>query len=175
MLRNILFLVVLTLFGCAHPIAENLRREADPYLTFAQLFESPDSYVGAKIILGGVIVKTTNYPDRAEIELVQKEINAFGNLMDNDTSKGRFIFINTGFVEPEIYAKGREITGFGKIAGSRMGKVDDREYRYPVIEVEALHLWEKRDPYPYRFNAPYWNSPYYYGYPGRRSPFYGYW
>jgi starvation-inducible outer membrane lipoprotein len=50
--------------------------------------------------------------------------------------------------------------------------VDDRDYRYPVIEVEELHLWEKKD--PYRFYDPYWGSPFYYDYPWRRSP-YGYW
>ena len=70
MLRNILFLVVLFLLGCVHPIAENLRREADSSLTFAQLFQSPENYVGTKTILGGVIVKTTNLPEHAEIEVV---------------------------------------------------------------------------------------------------------
>jgi outer membrane lipoprotein len=68
-------------------------------------------------------------------------------------------------VESEVYAKGREVTGAGKVVGSKTGKVDDRDYRYPVIEVEELHLFERRERFyldPYLGN-PYspWRDPFY--------------
>ena len=163
-------LIVLFLNSCAYPISENLRREADPSAAFSEVFQHPDTYTGRKVIFGGIIVKVTNLPDKAEIEVVQKELDAYGFPDRGDATGGRFIFSKPGYVESEIYTKGREITGAGKITGSKSGKVDGRDYRYPLIEVEELHLWEKKE----RFYPiyPYGGSPYYYPYSAWRSPYY---
>ena len=154
--------------GCAYPISENLRREADP-VVFSQLFQHPEPYAGKKVILGGTIVKVVNFPDKAEIEVVQKELDSYGAPQRGDVTGGRFIFVKPGYVESEVYAKGREVTGAGKVLGSKLGKLEDRDYRYPLIEVEELHLWEKRDRlYPM---YPFLGYPYY-PYSGWRDPFY---
>lgn len=167
-----LALCFLIINGCAYPISENLRRETEPVVAFSQVIQSPEAYIGKKVIFGGTIVKTTNFPDTAEIEVVQKELDTYGHPARGDATGGRFIFTKPGYVEPEIYAKGREITGAGKVVGSKAGKVDDREYRYPVIEVEELHLWDiKERYYP---DYPYWGYPYYpyYPYSAWRHPYY---
>ncbi|MBI4383066.1 MAG: Slp family lipoprotein [Nitrospinae bacterium] len=155
-------LLVLLCAGCAHVISERFRQEAGPALAFSEAFQSPEKYIGGKVVFGGVIVKTVNLPDRAEIEVVQKELDAYGNPSPSDASGGRFIFSKPGYLESEIYSRGREVTGAGKITGVKAGKVDDREYRFPVVEVEELHLWEKKERYYYPpyywdyFGPPYW-------------------
>jgi starvation-inducible outer membrane lipoprotein len=70
--------------------------------------------------------------------------------MGNKTG-GRFIFFNKGFLEPEIYSKGRGITGMGKIKGTQISKVGERPYEFPVIDAEELKLLDKveRNPYFY--------------------------
>ena len=59
------------------------------------------------------------------------------------------------FLDPEIFAKGRYITGAGKLVGDRAGRVDGRDYRFPVIEAQQLHLWEERTYDPNYFSYRY--------------------
>jgi outer membrane lipoprotein len=169
--RQGLWLVVLLLAAaglqaCAHPISEGLRRQADPELTFTRLLENPDQYIGKTFVLGGTIVATRNLETGSEIEVVQKELSSFGEPGLSDDTGGRFIFVHPGYLEATIFKKGRSITGAGKVLGSRMGKVGEREYRFPLIGVEEIKLWEEYTPYPYYYPYGY---PYYYPF---HSPFY---
>lgn len=159
--RACISLTVLTLLGCAHPISQTLRQNVDPSLTFAQIFQSPDSFIGKTVVLGGEIVETRNYPGYAEIEVVQKQLDMLGYPDSRDVSGGRFIFLNPGYLESEIYAKGRSLVGAGTIKGTQVKPLENITYRYPVIEVGELHLWEDL------------TSDYYYYYPYDRF-WYGY-
>ncbi|NIP99140.1 MAG: hypothetical protein GWM98_00975, partial [Nitrospinaceae bacterium] len=47
-------LLLLLLAGCAHPISQGLRSQADPELSLQQIIQSPNTYIGKKIVLGGV-------------------------------------------------------------------------------------------------------------------------
>ncbi len=143
-----------------------------------QVFESPDTYIGRRVVWGGEIVKTHNIPGGAEIEIIQKNLDSTGEPYGGDQTAGRFIFFKKGYLESEVFSKGRKVTGAGVITGSQVRRVEDQEYRFPVIEVEELHLWEEVPavyydpfywdpfwyPYPYRyryFRRPYWGYPYY--------------
>ena len=154
--------ILLTLVACVHPISKGLRETLDSQISMAGLFASPDAYVGKKVMVGGIIVETRNFPDKSEIEVVQKDIDFSGGVSAKDETVGRFIFRQRGYLESEVYSKGREIIGAGKVVGSQSGKIGDREYLFPVVEAEELHLQE---PYPqYPFYDPFY--PYYF------APFY---
>lgn len=157
-----------TLAGCAHPISSSLRKQVDEDLTFQRVLSAPEQFEGKKLVLGGIIVKTRNFDGYSEIEAVQVPLDCWGYPYNRDESQGRVIFRYEGYLEPEIYAKNREVTVGGTIAGTRTGKVDEKEYRYPVVKAEEIRLWEDYG-YPY-YGYPYYPYPYYYGYPG---PFYG--
>jgi len=162
-----LILAAVGLQACAHPISEGLRRRADPELTFARLLENPDLYRGKTLVLGGTIVATRNLERGSEIEVVQKELSSFGEPSLSDDTGGRFIFVHPGYLEATVFSKGRSVTGAGKVLGSRVGKVGDREYRFPLIEIEELKLWEEYPAYPYYYpyGYPYFHpfhSPFYY-------------
>ena len=157
-------LMFLVFSGCAHPVSEGFRNTVDPNLTFAQLFESPDAHRGKPVVLGGVIVETRNLPDKTEIEVVQKDLDFTGYPELGDDSGGRFIIEKPGYLEPEIFSKGRRIVGAGKVTGSRQGKVGGRDYRFPVVDASELHLLEDLNRLPY-FYPPYW-------YPWHRHHFY---
>lgn len=169
-------IILFACMGCAHAVSEKLRSEADPGITFAMLMQSPETFIGKTVIFGGTIVETRNYEEGSEIEVMQNELDYSDYPADNDQSSGRFIFFHAGFLEPEIYANGRKVTGAGKVTGIREGKVGEQTYKFPVIEALELKLWEERylyDPYydyPYYWGAyPYWGHPFYhnysYGYP----------
>ena len=168
----IILSALIGLFGCTHLVSEELRKDLYPILTFERLLESPVEFIGKRVMFGGVIVETRALPQRTEVEVVQKEIDFSGYPERGNQTGGRFIFFNKGFLEPEIYSKGRGITGVGKIRGTQVGKVGERPYEFPVIEAEELKLLddvEERSPYfypPYRdpwyrngLYAPNW--PYY--------------
>jgi len=171
-MRTVISLILLTCIGCAHPISKGLRESLDPGVSQARLFEDPDAYSGKKVMLGGTIVQTRNYPDTTEIEVVQKGIDAFGYLESGDATMGRFIFRQPGYLESEVYAKDREIVGAGKVVGSKLGKVGDREYRYPVIQAEEVQLSEPYPRYPY-YSDPFFYDPFYPYHP-RYYPYYPY-
>jgi len=163
-----LLIVLLTCTGCVSVISDQLRSELDPSISFAQLLESPETSIGKKMMLGGVIVRTNNFEEGSEVEVIQKELDYTDYPESGDYSGGRFIFIYKGFLEPEIYAEKRRVTGAGRILGIRQGKVGEKAYSFPVIEVEELKLWEKIDRYYYPYYYPYYGSfgyGYGYGYP----------
>ncbi len=161
-------LMVLTLVGCAHPISETLRQNVDPNLTFSQIFQSPDAFIGKTVLLGGEIVETRNYPNFVEIEVVQKPLDLAGYPESRDVSGGRFVFQKPGYLESEIFAKGRKIVGAGVVKGTQVKALGNITYRYPVIEVAELHLWQDLTP-DYYYYYPY--DPFWYRYSFRRHTF----
>ncbi len=166
-MRIIIFFVLLAFTGCAHPISENMRASLDSSVSISGLFESPDNYIGKKVMMGGNIVQTRNFADKSEIEVVQKSIDSYGNLDTGDATMGRFIFRRQGYLESEVYTKGRDIIGAGVIVGSQTGKIGDRDYQFPVIEPAELNLLQQYPDtpyYPYYYDPFY---PYYYGFPYR--------
>lgn len=166
--RILIVFILLILMACAHPISKGMRATLDPGVSISGLFVSPDNYVGKRVMLGGVIVETRNFTEKSEIEVVQKAVDSSGRVSGSDATLGRFIFRKRGYLESEIYSKGREIIGAGKVVGSQLGKIGDREYQFPVVEVEELHL---KEVYP---KSPYYYDPYYpFYYPSSRY-FHGY-
>ncbi len=180
-IQLILMLCLLLLAGCAHPISKGLRHQVDPALSFHQLLLSPDTHVGKKVVLGGIIVETRNLKNVTEIEVVEKELDCFGYPEFGDESRGRFVFRKPGYLEAAIYTKGRMVTGGGTLVATQSGKIGEVEYEFPVIAVEELKLWDapapgygypRYGPYgarwgPYPYNPFYFNriyGPWYYPY-----------
>ena len=154
-----ILLFFLVLVGCSHPMSQGLRNGIDETLTFDRLLETPEEFIGRRVMLGGAIVETRVFPEGTEIEVVQKKIDFTGYPEAGDESGGRFIFFKKGFLEPEIYSKGRGVTGVGKLTKTRMGKVGERPYEFLVIEVEEIKLLEDIERNPY-FYPPYWDPWY---------------
>lgn len=157
-IRLFWIVLLLLLVGCAHPISKGFRNQVDPALSFSQIQQSPNDHVGKKVVLGGTIVKTRNLENVTEIEVVEKNLDCFGYPSSGDTSRGRFLFRKQGYLEAEIYTKGRMVTGGGTVVETKSGKIEDVEYEFPVIEVEELKLWDA--PYPGYGYPPYGYGPY---------------
>lgn len=160
--------------GCAYPISSQMRQQVDPGVSLVDIFQAPEAHAGIKVILGGVIVAVHNSPEGAEIEVIQKDLDSTGYPRNVDRSLGRFLFRKSGFLEPQIYKKGRQITGAGAVLGVKAGKIGEADYSFPVIDGEELRLLEtyqyNYDPYPYYWGG-YW-GPYY---PGFYYPRYYWW
>ena len=166
------FLIIVVFVGCAHPVSHEIRKGIDPDIKFETLVENPNPFLGKRVLFGGVIVVARNLEHVTELKILQKNLESYGNLEAGDYSGGRFLFFSKGYLEPEIYASGRELIGVGKVAGQKSGKVGDYSYNFPIIEVEELHLLDDMK-LNYSNSAPYswepWYRPYFLG---RNWPYY---
>jgi outer membrane lipoprotein len=160
------FLIIVFFVGCVHPVSQEIRKGIDADITFESLAEDPNPFLGKRVLFGGVIAVTRNIQDGTELEIVQKNIEPYGNLEAGDYSGGRFLFFSKGYLEPEIYSSGRELIGVGKVTGHKLGKVGDYSYNFPIIEVEELHLLDEKK-LNSSYSVPYswepWYRPYFFG------------
>jgi outer membrane lipoprotein len=149
-------LILLMIAACS-PFSKSIRQQVDERLTFAQVQRNPDQFMGKKVLWGGVIIKATNTDAETLIEVRQADLDLETRPKDLDRSQGRFLVRYGGFLDPAIYVEGREITVFGEIIGKEDMPLGETRYTYPIVRSEKLHLWEKRQVYPY----PYYAYPYY--------------
>jgi outer membrane lipoprotein len=172
---GLLFLLFLALAACAPAISKQVRQEADPSLSFPVLSADPEAYKGKIVILGGVIAQTTAKTGQTELEIVQKPLDSANVPETTDKSEGRFLVIADHFLDPLIYKKDRKITVAGEVVGSEVRKLDELDYRYPVIKSLELKLWPPKSSTPVYFGvggAVGWGGPYGYWGWGPRPYFY---
>ncbi len=166
---SLLLFLTLALSACAPAMSKQYRQQADPTLSFPVLASDPDAYQGKIVILGGVIAQTTPKPGQTELEIVQKPLDYFNEPRLTDSSGGRFLVITDRFLDPLIYRQDRKITVAGEVTGSEVRKLDELDYRYPVIKSRELKLWPLQ---PWTASPFYWGLGYSFGWgPGP----YGYW
>ncbi len=119
----------------------------------------------------GVIAQVSNKANQTRLEVVYFPSGSNGRPAVSDQTKGRFVAYIKGFLDPMVYQPGKSVTVLGELTRSEIGKVDEYEYRYPVIKEATVYLWPKLedrveviDTWP--MMRPY---PYYWGYgPGIR-------
>ena len=169
------FLVAAVVFvsGCAHVISKDILQKVNTQITFAELQKAPQAHREKVVLLGGVIVKTVNRKDGTLLEVYQTMIDRRGRPIKLDISGGRFLAHYKGFLDCEIYRKGRKVTIAGVVQGEEMIRLGEIDYRCPYLVVKDIHLWEKEqprkyEPYPWGPWYPWWYPwyPYHPAYPG---------
>jgi outer membrane lipoprotein len=133
---------------------------------------------GSNVRWGGVILDSRNTDKGTCFEILSKNLDKYLRPELHDATLGRFIACKPGFHDPVVFTKGREITMIGRIQNIEVRKIDEFDYRYPMLEVDDLVLWQKRRiVMQYRgFNDPFygpWGGRGYYwgGFPYYRRPF----
>jgi outer membrane lipoprotein len=157
------------LAGCASDsvIPASLEAQLDKSLTFAQLRESPDSYRGHVLVLGGEVLSARRLKEGTKIEVL--EIPLEGSLRpgpDRTASRGRFLAIQKEFLDPATIPPGTRLTLVGEVTGSVTDKLDETDYTFPMLEVRSLRVWPRVESFshiPYYYYPPsfYWR-PYYF-------------
>jgi outer membrane lipoprotein len=166
---SVIFLLLL--FCACAPFPRQLMKEIDPSIEFRDLLKDPDAYIGKKILLGGLIIDIQNRKEETLLQVLQTDLDFEKRPIHLDQSLGRFCIRVSGFLDPAIYRKGREVTVIGEVVGKEISPIGEVPYTYPVIRAIQIRLWEKRrsapppypewfwgwGPYPYRW---YWGPPY---------------
>lgn len=151
MKQFLLLFIIVSLFGCAHIVSDELRQKADGEQQMPVLFKDPDSFKGRIVILGGVIVSSTNTKEGTYIEVLQKPLDYCGRPKDTDTSFGRFIILYEGYLDTAVYSQGREVTVAGEVIGKTIQPLGEIQYHYPLIKSKEIHLLAPRYFLPLHF------------------------
>ncbi|MDE3226253.1 MAG: Slp family lipoprotein [Nitrospirota bacterium] len=174
-LPRLLFVALLgATVGCASPsiVPASLQLQVDRTLTFARLKESPDSYRGRLILVGGEVLSAKRLKDGTRVEILQiplEESQAPGT--DRMTSEGRLLAIQKEFLDPATIPPGTRVTIVGEVAGAMTLPLDETDYTYPTLEIKHLKVWPMRDNQasrPGSYSGPAWHP--FYG-PWYRSPY----
>jgi outer membrane lipoprotein len=138
---------------------------------------------GTHVRWGGEIIKTEPGQQQTCFYLLSRPLDSqarpqAGSAGDN---QGRFVACRSGFYDPEVFTRGREVTVTGTIHGTVSQKVGDYDYAYPRVEADVVYLWPKPQVYSNYgpgYYDPFWGpgfGPYWGGGPWGGGWGGGYW
>ena len=163
--KAMLLLVIPALFlsGCS-VVSKDIRRDAAPDVTFESLKPDAAPYEGETVILGGYILETGNLADQTRVLVLQTPLGMRDEPKARDRSRGRFVVVYDGFLDPEVYERGRRITVAGEVMGTEPTRINGHEYPLPVIRPLEVHLWREYDQRGrYYYHDPFhpWPDPHF--------------
>jgi outer membrane lipoprotein len=147
--------VWLLLSGCSSmPAAIRGDFSASPSLPGVQA--SLEQWRGQRVRWGGQVARVKNRATETWVEVVARRLDADG--LPGGPSQGRFFAVFKGFLDPAHFTPGRELTVVGRVKDLVVEKIGDYPYQFPVVSVEAYHLWPPPRP---AAEIPYWYDPWY--------------
>lgn len=179
----LLLMIALGLAGCASNLPKPIREAPKDDVALVVAQQDPERYFGRNVRWGGSIAGVDNRAEETCLEVVGRSLQSSGKPVEQDSSAGRFLACASRFIDPMVYTVGRLVTVAGRLEATEIRPVGDYPYRYPVVQISALHLWQpepervRYEPDPFYYD-PFWPWPYYryprfgppplgwYGYPG---------
>jgi outer membrane lipoprotein len=149
MVKKIVFVVsfLMLLAACAPVISQTTMSTVDKSISFTALQQNPDAFRGRVVLLGGQIIATTVKANETWIEVLEKPLDYQQKPSDTDQSSGRFLVRLQGFLDPAIYASGRQLTVAGQVEGKAVRPIKETQYTYPVLYAQEHYLWRPEDIY----------------------------
>jgi outer membrane lipoprotein len=155
-------LLTALLGGCASQVPQ-LIREAPPAKLSVSQATAGQAQTGTRIRWGGTIASVDNQQNATALEIVERPLNGDGRPKQTDQTGGRFIARVHGFLDPEVYKTGREVTVAGALAGRTERTIGQHPYTFPLVDVTQVYLWPERREYPRYYDPFYdpWYDPWY--------------
>lgn len=101
---------------------------------------------GAMVRWGGRIVDVEPQTNRTCFEMISTRLSDTGRpYWASDDVGGRFIACRTGFYDPALFEKNREVTFTGRVAGYENRRIGGYDYRFPRVEADVVYLWPVRE------------------------------
>ena len=115
---------------------------------------------------GGVIIAVNPQQDSTCLEILGKPMDTKQRPINEDGTIGRFIACKNQFLDPAVFAEGREVTVTGPIRQIEERLIGEFVYSYPIIDATTIYLWaERTDRVSYYTGGFYYwpfYTPYYY-------------
>jgi outer membrane lipoprotein len=136
--------MLLVLSGCAPQIIpKELEGQVDRNVSFLQLKESPATYNGRLVVLGGEVLSAKRGTDNTRIEVLQIPLNASHEpVQDRTSSQGRFLALQEQFLDPATVPVGSLVTVVGEVTGTTTMPIDEVQYVYPTLRIRHVQVWE---------------------------------
>ncbi len=160
----ILSLSLLTLAGCASNVPRDIQDAPAENPTIRDVRNNIDRYTGSSVRWGGTIASVENRQNETWVEVVARELGRYGRPRDSDNSYGRFLVRINQFVDPQVYAEGRELTVAGVVESRIVREIGEHPYTYPLVRANSYYLWPQysaSDRYPYYRGYYGWPHPHY--------------
>lgn len=157
--------VLIVISGCAGVISKPVIQQVNQQAELAAVVAAPGTYTGDMVLWSGRIIATEPLKEGTLIEILHKPSDFNQRPEQSDRTQGRFLALNTGYLDPAIYETGREVTIAGRFNEMRTRPLGEIDYTYPLVAVKEIYLWPQRekevylrdDRWPYRW-------PYHRGY-----------
>lgn len=135
---------LLALAACAKdkPTDDGIDRALTPTRAAADIGASR----GHRVRWGGVIIKATNLKDSTQLEVLAYPLDRDGRPQRQENPLGRFLAVKDGYLETVDYAPGRLITTTGPVQDTRIRKLGETDYTYPILLADDLRLWDTTPP-----------------------------
>lgn len=141
------WLVAATLIGlCACTTGPERSAQGDRRVIPSASAERTQELQGHRVEWGGILLDSRNLRGHTELEVMAYPLSEDGRPDTRGRPQGRFIAVAKGYLETAEYAPGRQVTLSGPLAGTRQGSRGEVVYRYPVVEVTDLTLWQREYP-----------------------------
>jgi outer membrane lipoprotein len=151
-------------------MSRDIRKSAVKNVSFKELVEKSDQYLGRTVILGGLIVSVERSGDQTTLVVRHAPLNFWDQPERRDYSEGRFMVLHEGVLDPNVYQKGHGVTVGGTVMGVRSAR--DAVCPAPCLELKGREIYHRnrfpdretdyssplpRD-YRYDYRDP-WSSP----------------
>ncbi len=101
---------------------------------------------GAMVRWGGRVVDVEPQENRTCFDMISTRLDSYGRpYWATDAVGGRFIACRTGFYDPALFEKNREVTFTGRVGGYESRKIGGYDYRFPRLEADVVYLWPVRE------------------------------
>ena len=101
---------------------------------------------GAGVRWGGRIVEVEPGQNRTCFEMLATRLDVYGRpYWASDEVGGRFIACRSGFYDPALFQKNREVTFTGHVDGYENRRIGGYDYRFPHIAADVVYLWPVRE------------------------------
>ncbi len=128
-------------------IPPELEGQIDSSVSFRDIQASPQTMQGRTVLLGGEVLGARRVQDGVELEILQLPVKDDDPPSERRTeSQGRFLAIDRGAQDPASFPPGTKLTLVGEVKGEDTRRLDESTYRYPIIEVKHVYVWNE-DPY----------------------------
>jgi outer membrane lipoprotein len=125
-------------------IPSELKEQIDSSVSFRDIQASPQALQGRTVLLGGEVLGARRVQDGVELEVLQLPVKDDDPPSERRTeSQGRFLAIDRAAGDPASFPPGTKVTLVGAVAGEETRRLDESTYRYPLVEVKHLYVWNE--------------------------------
>jgi len=134
---------VVALSGCATPAFKDATPPGPPP---AEVAAAPERYHDASVVWGGKILAIDNLALTTDVQVVAYPLDRNQRPDTRAPSIERFVLAIPGFVEAGDYPPGRWLSARGRVIGSEVHRIQERDVVYPRIASDDVHRWPREFP-----------------------------